>query len=137
MIILSIFFMLYLFRRVNQIIREKKKMNSSSIIVEVRRNLILDFSLSYSYIHGWLSLVICLFGIPANFFVIAVLLRSKIYSFTINLILISIAIVDSITMLVYVPYCFHFYVLHSNSYLIEPFPLRDTHFWTVSSFFFI
>lgn len=115
--------------------KKNKKMKNSSINAGNRSNLILDFSLSYSNVHGWLSLIICFVGIPSNLFIIAVLLRKKIYSFTINLILISIAISDSITMLVYLPYCFHFYVLHSNSYLIEPFPLRDTYVWTVSNLF--
>lgn len=100
-------------------------------------NFILNISNSYSSIHGWLSTIICLIGIPFNLFIIIVLTKTKIASFTINLILICMAICDSITMIVYLPYCIHYYLIYSNSYLVEPFPERDTFFWTLYSIVYI
>ncbi len=96
-------------------------------------SLILNISHSYSSMHGWISLITCLFGIPFNIFIIIILRRTKIATFAINLILICIAICDSITMLVYVPYCIHFYIIHSNSYFSDSMPSRDTYFWTCYS----
>jgi hypothetical protein len=96
-------------------------------------SLILKISDSYADFHGWISLILCLFGIPFNIFIIIILRRTKIATFAINLILICIAICDSITMLVYVPYCIHFYIIHSNSYFSDSMPSRDTYFWTCYS----
>ena len=94
-------------------------------------SLILKISDSYADFHGWISLILCLFGIPFNIFIIIILRRTKIATFAINLILICIAICDSITMLVYVPYCIHFYIIHSNSYSSQTSPSRDNYFWTI------
>ena len=96
-------------------------------------SLILKISDSYADFHGWISLILCLFGIPFNIFIIIILRRTKIATFAINLILICIAVCDSITMLVYVPYCIHFYIIHSNSYFSGSMPSRDTYFWTCYS----
>jgi G protein-coupled receptor 139 len=94
-------------------------------------SLLVKFSDSYADFHGWISLILCLFGIPFNIFIIIILRRTKIATFAINLILICIAICDSITMLVYVPYCIHFYIIHSNSYSSQASPSRDNYFWTI------
>ena len=94
---------------------------------------LLNFTHLYSKLHGYISLAICLIGIPFNLFIIIILTKTKIASLAVNLILICIAINDSMTMIIYVPYCIHFYILNTNSYLDEPFPERDSHFWLIYS----
>lgn len=84
----------------------------------------------YSRIHGWLSLFICSFGTLFNILNIFILHKTKISTSTTNNILILIAISDSIIMLIYIPFCVHYYIINSVSYLSEPNPKRDTLFWT-------
>ena len=36
-------------------------------------------------------------------------------------------------MIVYIPFCVHFYIINTNSHSAEPYPKRDTLFWTLYS----
>ena len=99
------------------------------------KNYISEFSDSYSEIHGWVTVIISLFAIPLNIFNSYILYKTKISTFTTNLILILITSCDSIMMLVYVPFCVHFYIFNKNSHLIQPYPERDTFFWIGYSIF--
>lgn len=92
-----------------------------------------QFSSYYSSIHGWLSVSVCFVGIVLNITDIFVLKKTKLVTFTTNLILILIAIFDSIVMLIYIPFCLHYYIQFTNPYSIYPIPERDTYFWTAYS----
>ena len=98
-------------------------------------SFILSISEIYSNFHGWLSVSVCALGIPFNLFIIIVLNKTKIVSFATNSILILIALCDTILMIVYLPFCIHFYIKNSNSYFMEPNTKRDTLFWTYYSLF--
>ncbi|XP_052820460.1 G-protein coupled receptor dmsr-1-like [Mya arenaria] len=71
-----------------------------------------SFSTWYSHIHGYVSLIICAFGISLNVFNIVVLTRKKLQT-PINFILTSLAASDIATMISYVPFAFHFYCHYS------------------------
>ncbi|OWF46712.1 sex peptide receptor-like [Mizuhopecten yessoensis] len=62
-------------------------------------------------IHGYASLIICCFGVPTNIVNIVILTRKNLRS-PINCILAGIAIADVLTMLCYMPYSIHFYIMH-------------------------
>jgi len=68
--------------------------------------------LSYRSVHGYFSLVVCVFGTVANVLNVAVLTRRDMASTPINRILTSIAFADMLVMLEYVPYvCYAYLVL--------------------------
>ena len=98
-------------------------------------SILFIISEKYSQIHGWLSVAICMVGIPFNIFNMVVLNKAKIASFATNSILISIAFCDTVLMLTYLPFSIHFYILNSNSYSSETTAKRDTFFWTHYSLF--
>jgi hypothetical protein len=47
----------------------------NSTLPDIETNLFWTFSNAYRPIHGWLSTVVCLFGIPSNLLNIIVLTR--------------------------------------------------------------
>lgn len=68
----------------------------------------------YSSIHGYISMIVCLFGITANVMNIIVLTRKNMIS-PINAILTGLAVADMMVMLSYVPFSFHNYLRFSLS----------------------
>jgi hypothetical protein len=87
---------------------------------------LLEFSTLYSSIHGWLSLAVCSLGLILNILNVIILKRTRTESSSkTSLILVSLAISDSCTMLTYIPYAVYYYIIYSNSILLEPFPKRD------------
>ncbi|XP_066148665.1 G-protein coupled receptor dmsr-1-like isoform X2 [Euwallacea fornicatus] len=85
-----------------------------------------DFGKQYrDYVHGYLSISVCLFGSLANIFNICVLRTKNMRSPT-NCILTGLALADLLVMLQYVPF-----TIHRN---MAPHPLHYTHFnysWAV------
>lgn len=69
------------------------------------------FRTSYVSIHGYASLIVCVFGSIANGLNIAVLTRREMTSPT-NAILTGLAVADMVVMLEYIPYAFHAYLYH-------------------------
>ena len=68
------------------------------------------YALAYWNVHPYLSLVICTFGISTNVVNIVILTRQKMLN-SINCVLTGIALSDIITMLDYIPYAVHFYLV--------------------------
>ncbi|XP_066586599.1 G-protein coupled receptor dmsr-1-like isoform X2 [Prorops nasuta] len=83
-----------------------------------------DFRDWYVGIHGWSSLLVCIFGSIANSLNIAVLTRREMRSPT-NLILSGLAVADLLVMLEYIPLSIHMYLYKRSK--------RDTYSygWTV------
>jgi hypothetical protein len=94
---------------------------------EINFNL---FSKSYSHIHGWLAVFICILGIIFNTFNVIILKKIKL-NLHVNNILILIASFNSTTMFFYLPYCLHYYVLNERNTIYSDIgnPNRDTLFW--------
>lgn len=61
----------------------------------------------YKDIHGYLSLVVCLFGTIANILNIVVLTRKEMNGSPINRILTGIAVADMLVMVEYIPFTIH------------------------------
>jgi hypothetical protein len=82
------------------------------------------FHTKYASIHGWASLLVCVFGSIANGLNIAVLTRREMSSPT-NAILTGLAVADMLVMIEYMPYAVHSYLYHR--------PKRETYTyaWTV------
>ncbi|KAK0174266.1 hypothetical protein PV327_011058 [Microctonus hyperodae] len=72
-----------------------------------------SFREEYAKIHGWASLLVCIFGSIANTLNIAVLTRREIRSPT-NSILTGLAVADLLVMLEYIPYAIHMYLYHRS-----------------------
>ena len=67
-----------------------------------------EFSVWYQSKHGYVSIVVCVFGIVSNIMNIAVLTQKNMVTST-NYILVALAIADMLTMLSYLPYATYFY----------------------------
>uniref|UniRef100_A0A336KNT5 CSON013928 protein n=1 Tax=Culicoides sonorensis TaxID=179676 RepID=A0A336KNT5_CULSO len=80
-----------------------------------------DFHTSYSDIHGYVALVVCIFGCIANSLNIIVLTRHEMRGPT-NAILTGLAIADFLVMIDYIPYAY---------YIVTPFTIeqRFTYGW--------
>ncbi|XP_072942915.1 G-protein coupled receptor dmsr-1-like [Epargyreus clarus] len=70
-----------------------------------------DLVLAYNNIHGYVSLLICLFGSLANALNVAVLTRRDLASAPINRLLKWLAVADVFVMLEYVPFAIYSYLL--------------------------
>jgi len=101
--------------------------------VSVATSGLLQFSRSYSLIHGYLAIVVCICGTLANLANVIVLTRPKMTSST-NIILTWLAIADLLKMVAYLPFDVHFYVLCDPSL---PFPSTLIKGWSVYLIFFI
>ncbi|GAB1603810.1 sex peptide receptor-like [Argonauta hians] len=80
-------------------------------LTEESRNetsFLLQMSAGYAKYHGYLSLVVCFFGIVTNIINITVLTRKHMRT-PVNLILTSLAVADILTMASYLPFAWHFY----------------------------
>ena len=69
-----------------------------------------DFNRIYGALHGYSSLIVCLFGTALNFFNIIVLTQKHMKSST-NKILTALAVSDFLAMIVYIPASIKFYIL--------------------------
>ncbi|XP_035215290.1 sex peptide receptor-like [Stegodyphus dumicola] len=67
------------------------------------------FRNGYGSIHGYLSFIVCIFGITANVLNIIVLTRKNMVSPT-NAILTGLAVADMLVMFSYLPFTFHNYI---------------------------
>lgn len=83
-----------------------------------------SFHSYYSQLHGWISLLVCIFGSIANVLNILVLTRREMRSPT-NIILTGLAIADLLVMIDYIPYVIHLYLYRRSR--------RDTftYGWTI------
>jgi hypothetical protein len=79
---------------------------------------------SYKSVHGYFSLIVCIFGTVANVLNVAVLTRKDMASAPINRILTALAIADMLVMLEYVPYACY-------AYLVLPGELNMPYKWAV------
>ncbi|ESN98351.1 hypothetical protein HELRODRAFT_177236 [Helobdella robusta] len=71
------------------------------------------FNHRYQKIHGYLSLLVSLFGVFSNIINIIVLTRKSMISSATNLLLTALAIFDLLTMMSYVPFTIYFHCLTS------------------------
>ena len=76
------------------------------------------FNQWYRPYHGYLAAFVCVFGIVANILNIIVLTRKNMISAT-NCILTGLAVSDGLTMVSYLPFALHFYVLYGNEPTLE------------------
>ena len=71
---------------------------------------LVEFSIEYAGIHGYIAAVVCVWGIVANLANIVVLTRKNMLSST-NHILTWLALADLLTMTSYFPVSIHFYIM--------------------------
>ncbi|XP_054165015.1 G-protein coupled receptor dmsr-1-like [Oppia nitens] len=72
-------------------------------------NCLDEFREIYLPIHGWISVIVCLFGIIANILNITVLTRKEMISPT-NAILTGLAVADMLVMTTYLPFSIHNFI---------------------------
>jgi hypothetical protein len=84
------------------------------------------FRKSYLIMHGYISLVVCLFGMLANTLNIIVLTRMDQRISPTNAILTGLALADNLVMIEYIPFTMHMYILHGR-----PVYERFSYPWTV------
>ncbi|XP_052832949.1 G-protein coupled receptor dmsr-1 [Octopus bimaculoides] len=87
---------------------------------------LLTFGTWYAGIHGYLSTCVCVFGIVTSIFNITVLSRKNMRT-PVNNILSWLAVSDMITMVSYVPFAIHFYILNNPMQLS---PTKNNKGWT-------
>ncbi|XP_054009274.1 G-protein coupled receptor dmsr-1-like [Hylaeus anthracinus] len=70
-----------------------------------------DLALRYKKYHGYVALVVCLFGTLANMLNIVVLTRKDMVTTPINQILTGLATTDMLVMLEYIPFAIYMYIV--------------------------
>lgn len=75
------------------------------------------FNEAYAGVHGYLSVMVCLFGMVANSVNIVVLTRKNMLSST-NVLLTWLAVADLFTMLSYFPFALHFFHLQRTGFVL-------------------
>lgn len=93
-----------------------------------------DFSQWYAHLHGYVSVLVCVFGSVANTLNIAVLTRREMVSPT-NAILTGLAVADLLVMVEYIPYAFHMYLPAANRSYLDQFSYPWTSFVYFHSLF--
>lgn len=71
-------------------------------------NVLFQFASWFTGVHGYVSLIICTFGVCTNVFNITILSRQDMRSPT-NVMLTWLAVSDILTMIPYIPFAIHFY----------------------------
>ncbi|KAH3741278.1 hypothetical protein DPMN_048000 [Dreissena polymorpha] len=74
---------------------------------DVTQNPVETFGEWFTSIHGYSSLIVCLFGIPKNIRNITVLTRKDMQN-PLNALLCWLAVADFLKMMPYVPFVIHF-----------------------------
>ncbi|KAH9513194.1 hypothetical protein Btru_034351 [Bulinus truncatus] len=87
-----------------------------------------EFAVNFSGLHGYIAVAVCLFGVLANSANIVVLTRKHMASST-NILLLWLAVADLLTMLEYLPFVIHFYILSPGDPSRPPFSSRQF-YWT-------
>lgn len=85
-------------------------LNTSSEAPPVQQSAIQQFGQSYQRVHGYLSVMVCIFGIVSNLLNIIVLTRRHMSSPT-NFILTALAIADTLTMSTYPIFAIYLYIV--------------------------
>lgn len=76
------------------------------------------FNKSYKHVHGYLSLLVCVFGSIANVLNVCVL-TTKDMRWPTNYILTGLAVADLLVMIEYIPFAIHHYVRNEHRYYIQ------------------
>ena len=83
-----------------------------------------ELSIKYGSIHGYTAIAVCCFGILSNSANIIVLTRKNMASSS-NILLMWLAVSDLLTMLSYVPFAYHFYIMEPGDHTVPPFSTPD------------
>lgn len=83
---------------------------SSTFLDQATIDSLEDFRIAFGSIHGYISVVVCVFGIIANTANIVVLTRKNMIISITNLILLWLAVMDILKMLDYVPFAMRWYI---------------------------
>ncbi|CAH2089633.1 unnamed protein product [Euphydryas editha] len=78
---------------------------------------IRDIILAYNSIHGYVSLIVCLFGSLANALNVAVLTRRDLAAAPINRLLKWLAVADVFVMMEYVPFAIYRYLFKQYEFI--------------------
>ncbi|KAG8322351.1 G-protein coupled receptor dmsr-1-like [Homalodisca vitripennis] len=70
-----------------------------------------DATTSYRHLHGYIALLVCVFGTIANILNVVVLTRKEMAAAPINRILTGIAVADMLVMLDYIPFATYMYII--------------------------
>ncbi|XP_076085650.1 G-protein coupled receptor dmsr-1-like [Mytilus galloprovincialis] len=89
-------------------------------------NALFQFASWFTGVHGYVSLIICTFGVCTNIFNITILSRSDMRSPT-NVMLTWLAVSDILTMIPYIPFAIHFYCVFDP---MDVSPEKFTKQWT-------
>ena len=81
---------------------------STNPVFTIDPSALVLFSRRYQAVHGYLSILVCLFGIISNVINVIVLTRRNMTTPT-NCLLTAIAVADLLTMVSYLPYASYFY----------------------------
>ncbi|XP_017773498.1 PREDICTED: sex peptide receptor-like [Nicrophorus vespilloides] len=104
--------------------------SSGDVIMNFTYCNFTDFAKTYSGIHGYLSIIVCVFGTIMNILNICVL-TTKEMRWPTNLILTGLAVSDILVMLDYIPFAYYFY-LNPEAKLTEGF---FSYTWAIYTYF--
>jgi hypothetical protein len=84
-------------------------LSADSQTTENADTTMIDFQKNYGKVHGYISNIVCIFGVLSNILNVIVLTRRHMITPT-NCILTALAIADFLTMLTYLVYATYFYI---------------------------
>ena len=92
------------------IIEDNYSLTTANIVHLQEDTKLKEFSNWYQSVHGYISIVVCVFGIVCNIMNIVVLTQKNMITST-NFILVALAVADMLTMVSYLPYAVYFYCM--------------------------
>jgi hypothetical protein len=72
-----------------------------------------DFANRYKKLHGYIALIVCVFGAIANILIMVVLTRKEMRT-PVNHMLLALAIADLLIMIEYIPFALHMYIIDNE-----------------------
>lgn len=105
----------------------------ASCVPQDQRDLdIYSIATTYKHLHGYIALVVCVFGAIANCLIMVVLRRKEMRT-PVNLMLFALATADLLIMLEYIPFALHMYLIPQDledkySYASAAFVFFHVHF---------
>ncbi|KAF7258672.1 hypothetical protein EG68_03956 [Paragonimus skrjabini miyazakii] len=93
---------------------ELSNVTGDPLSISVSENSLEGFGVAFGRLHGTLSMFVCAFGVSTNIANIIVLTRPSMSTSATNHLLIWLAVADLITMFIYLPSLYHFYIVRPN-----------------------
>lgn len=88
---------------------------------------VYSMATTYKQLHGYIALLVCIFGAIANCLIMVVLRRKEMHT-PVNVMLFALAIADLLIMIEYIPFAIHMYVIGHDIHLEDEYTYASAAF---------